>query len=359
MIIVVPKSFSNILKPIVLSSCMYSFEKLNMYILAKCILSGTLNFLNYVNEYIRAVNPRIVITFVDNSLPFYMLKRNHPDIKFVFVQNGIRSIGCDVFQFLIIMNTNIPYSVDYMLTFGQSIGTEYQKYINGTVIPIGSMRCNMTQKVAKKPSNRIGFISQFSEFRTIPQYQFKNKTLSFQQFYTAETVILRFLSKYVRELGLRLVVVGRNQEYKSEQEYFSKIILDDFYFYHRERPLGSYKMLDSCLVIVTTDSTIGYESLAKGYKSAILSIRSYFIEDESFKFGWPAQFPDKGPFWTNIPDENHFREILDYLFRVDQEEWVKVVKHYTKNLIEYDYGNSRFLNLMRELDVPVRNPLSL
>ena len=47
--------------------------------------------MNYYIEYIKICNPKILITFIDNNLIFYKLKKYFPNIYFISVQNGIRT----------------------------------------------------------------------------------------------------------------------------------------------------------------------------------------------------------------------------------------------------------------------------
>ena len=47
--------------------------------------------------YAKIVKAKIVITFIDNSFSFYLLKNNNPNLKTIFVQNGLRAIAGDIF----------------------------------------------------------------------------------------------------------------------------------------------------------------------------------------------------------------------------------------------------------------------
>ena len=39
------------------------------------------------------------------------------------------------------------------------------------------------------------------------------------------------------------------------------------------------------------------------------------------RHGYPAEYPDDGPFWSNIPDPKIFQRIMDHLFSIYEEEW--------------------------------------
>ena len=51
------------------------FESINLYIIGKCFLQLNLSLLNYFTNYIESINPKLVITFIDNRILFYQLKK--------------------------------------------------------------------------------------------------------------------------------------------------------------------------------------------------------------------------------------------------------------------------------------------
>ena len=52
-------------------------ERFNLPILIQCFFKHlfNLNFLNYAETYINCVNPKVLITFNDNNLGFYKIKK--------------------------------------------------------------------------------------------------------------------------------------------------------------------------------------------------------------------------------------------------------------------------------------------
>ena len=116
----------------------------------------------------------------------------------------------------------------------------------------------------------------------------------------------------------------------------------------------SYQAVDSAEVVVSIDSTLGYESIARGRKTAIFPIRGTLLEISGRDYGWPGDFPDEGPFWTNKPDPDIFIRILDYLFKVSDEQWKKDVDSTNfSSQMEYDSGNTIFKSILeKELGPP-------
>ena len=80
----------------------------------------------YTEAYIQVVLPKVVITLTDNNARFYEISKSFPDIKTIFIQNGIRGELGDVFEGLV---KSENYHVDHMLVFSAAIGRKYKTYI--------------------------------------------------------------------------------------------------------------------------------------------------------------------------------------------------------------------------------------
>jgi surface carbohydrate biosynthesis protein len=139
-----------------------------------------------------------------------------------------------------------------------------------------------------------------------------------------------------------------------EEAYFREMMDGEPEFTAPEGPYASYRAIDSAEIVVAIDSTLGYESIARGNKTAIFSIRGTLLGDLSRNYGWPEDFPDKGPFWTNKPDPDSFDRILDYLFEVDAAQWKKdVAATGFSSLMAYDPDNTTLKAIFeKELGTP-------
>ena len=129
-------------------------------------------------------------------------------------------------------------------------------------------------------------------------------------------------------------------------------------FFEEPGSYPSYQAVDSAEIIVANESTMGYESIARSKKTAIFPIRSTLFDIPDLGYGWPADYPDEGPFWTNKPDSDIFIRILDYLFEVSDEQWkIDVEVTNFPSIMKYDPGNTIFKSILeKELRVP---PISL
>ena len=116
-------------------------EKVNLYILFKALLTFKFSVQKYYEVFINQVNPKVIVTFTDNNVLFYKLKKKYGQTK-IFIQNAWEPADNDP-KLEIKKKKNKNFSVDYMLVFNDQIGKRYSNFINGKYKSIGSFRSNL------------------------------------------------------------------------------------------------------------------------------------------------------------------------------------------------------------------------
>lgn len=307
----------------------------------------------YTGSFVRFCKPKLVITFIDNSEYFYSILTSRGTVK-MFIQNGIRGKLSDVFQ----VSSHLKekhYKVDYMLVFGDHIGREYKKLLSGQVTVIGSIKNNCFRRTKLCVYGTVRFISQWRplveegcHFALLTE---SGKTLHHQDFYRSERFILPLLERWCKRRGKSLEVVGFNNILSNEEKIFFDSILPagSYTFVPQGLFPDSYELTDSAEMLVFIDSTLGYEGLARGNRVACFSTRGKDVECSSCDYGWPGDFPDSGPFWTNSQDAIEVSRILDYVSSVSDREWSEQLSLHFKGIMDYDPGNQRFVNLLKQV----------
>lgn len=321
-------------------------ESINIPILLKSLFRGGGRLNAYADCYIEEVNPKLILTHIDNNTNFYFLSKRYPETVTIFLQNGLRSYYLDVFETL---DKNIDsfknkYKVDWMGTFGTYVGEEYKKYIEGKFVPIGSVKNNSIPKTAKKKRGVISFISQFrSEENLLVDGEVVTREDYFQ---SSDRSILKFLVKYaeINKKDLQIITYNKQDsidDLELEKKYYNELAGFNFSFSVRKDEYSSYQTVDTADVIIGIDSSLTYESAVRGNKTAFFSIRGHFLQRKGYDFGWPSVLPSDGPFWTNIPDENIYKRILDHLFEIDEVEWEnEMLVNNFSNIMRYDPENT-------------------
>lgn len=329
-------------------------EKVNVRVLFESLFKGGREPNAYIDCFIKRVQPRLIVTFIDNSLRFLTLHQRHPEIKTLFIQNGLRGYYCDIFELLDKMDVRHSnmLTVDYMLVFGSVIGAEYARYVTGTVVPIGSIKNNLIPKAQSLQRDVIAFASQWHKDGFYMGDIFYTQKRFFEQ---VERPIVKCLSSYAKNKNKRMMIIPRNNRYShlraQEEAYFHHLLGEECIFLEPQGLYSSYQALDSAEVVVTVDSSLGYESIARGNKTAFCSTRTKLFGIPGFTYGWPGDFPQEGPFWTDRPDASNINKILDYLFEVDDVQWRKDVDSTNfSSLMTYNPDNTILKSILeREL----------
>lgn len=321
--------------------------KINIPVLLSSILKRGNRYTSYCDSYIRRVNPRIVITYIDNNSEFYSVVARNITAKTILIQNGLRNN--DIFELLDSKPSEKTPKVDFMLVFGNHIGSKYAKYISGSVIPIGSFRNNYVPRVRPKVKGTLSFISQY---RDTTGFELGGIFYIRQQlFEQVDHIILPFLAIYAKDKGLKFRVIPCSGHLKdssilrNEKRHYRGILGSECEFFEWEWHGSSYDAVDSTEVVVSVGSSLGIEAMARGTKSAIFSIHStilYPLKSPYVNWGWPGCYPDEGSFWTSSPTTASFRRILDHLFTISDEQWRSELKqHGFQEVMQFDPDNSK------------------
>ncbi len=299
----------------------------------------------YADCFIEKVSPRLIVTFIDNNLKFYTISRKYPKVKTLFIQNGLRGYYSSVFETFddLDSETTNNFFVDYMMVFGSGIGKKYSQCIAGDTVPIGSLKNNL---ILKEKSARRGVISFVSQWRQSSGVSLGGTYYSFEDFWAKpDGLVIQCLMNYARLKNKQLMIIPSRRTSddlrSNEEAYFRKLMGSEPEFLCPSGLNASYQAVDSAEIVISIDSTLGIESISRGNKAAIFSIRGHFVGDPSRNYGWPGEFPDEGLFWTNNPDPDSFVRILDYLFEVDDAQWRKDLRASNfSSVMLYDPGNA-------------------
>jgi surface carbohydrate biosynthesis protein len=348
----------NYLKPWNLEILHVRGEQVHMWILLKSLFRKERTVDAYIDCFIEKVRPRLVVTTIDNKSTFYRISGRHPNIKTLFIQNGMRGYHLDVFEEFDNLGSDATntFFVDQMLVFGSTIGEYYSQYIKGNIVPIGSIKNNFIRKEKLTQRGVIAFISHWVQCKGV---YIEETFIPYEKLLAhPDHLVIQCLMRYAKEKNKRLIIIPSKRSNKDllsqEKVYFRELMGVEPEFYKPSGPYPSYQAVDSAELVVGIDSTLGYESIARGKKTAIFSIRSALSGSSSWNYGWPGDFPDEGPFWTNKPDPDIFVRILDYLFEVSDEQWKKDVESTNfSSIMNYDPGNIIFQSIIeKELGPP-------
>jgi|TARA_B110000881_G_C18528759_1_gene491798 surface carbohydrate biosynthesis protein len=326
------------------------FKSINLRVLITSLIFYKLKWRpkHYLYTYLSELSPSHIITSQDNDIKFWNIKNYLKNVKTIFIQNGWRDNFSDSFSQLELKDNNL-FNVDKMFVFNEMYAKEYKKYISGDTHVIGSF-LNNHFRISRNLNEEIIFISSFThhphtsvKYRMTIDYQLPTK------------IILPLLLRISREKKIKLKVLGRSwgrmsgsSAVEAEKNFFREFDNEIIFIPRGKERHETYKSIDDSKLVVTMDSTLGYESFAREKRVAFLTIRSQNFENKSFNFAWPYKSDDKGPFWTNSYDENYIRKIIDYLLNISEQEWKNEKKKYLDIIMPYDEDNKIFKKYISE-----------
>ena len=327
-------------------------HEVNIFVALLCLVDRNLGAENYALRYIGLVKPKLVITLVDNFPAFYRIKNHFPDITTILMQNGIRSDRNDLFGDTADEIASHENHVDYMFVFGSAIGDLYSKHIEGEILTTGSLKNNSIPIVV----NHITAVSYISTYRSaiaesiVVRDSAPGQPTTYQEILRRRDQVVIFLANYCKRNHITFTIIGKDEHPSREQMYYSRLLMDHSWtFIPRTTKTSSYNAVDNAEIVVFTSSTLGYEALARGKKTAAFLIDAEKLDSQALKFGWPAELPDDGPFWTHQLNEQRFEEILDYLRNVSSQDWENLRTSTISDVINFDAGNSQFVATIKTL----------
>ena len=338
-------------------------EKLNMFVLFKCLLQRRISTLCYCENYVRAVNPRVVITMSDNNLDFYRLKNLYPKATFLAIQSSWRGERADLFE----KKISQGLSCDYYFAFNRAIGSLMKRNVKCKVIVAGSLINNALMISTAKKQNekkKLVFISEFRRKKKKLSYLCKKHNgalATWEELYSLEKRLLPALHKFCQKNQIKFLILGAKPvNYAQEHNFFKKYLPKYGWNYNpRTSWFSSYEAINSSDFVVYINSTLGYEAFSAGKPVACISARSRWLADyDAWKFGWPNKFPRQGLCWTNDYNEKSIKRVLKNLISKPNRRIRQQLQAVRAKVMQYDAGNSKLRALLHQKGITTESVLN-
>ena len=334
-------------------------ESINLRILLRCFFKFKFARKYYIEEYINFLKPKIVITAVDNDLFFYQLKKKFNTTIFISIQTSLRSALNDLFSDIhnLILNHS---KCDYSFVYNDYIGKFYKKFLGTTPISIGSVRSNCERIINKKKRISLLYVSTYKGLKNNLLFIDKKKIIPFykeaktikKNLYRSDIIkneikLLKNLNQFLKKNNkLSLTILGCRDN-KLEKQFYENILINTkFNFISRTENRNTFKIIDDSEVIINIDSSVGYESIARGSKVAFFSIRGLRYPFNTSFFCWPRKIKQKGFFWTDAYSFNELNRVLKNTLNISNANYKLKIKKNFKSLLKYNYNNVRIKNFI-------------
>tara|TARA_B100001029_G_C15058085_1_gene456014 strand:- start:1105 stop:2238 length:1134 start_codon:yes stop_codon:yes gene_type:complete len=321
---------------------------INIFVLFKMLIKRKkINGVNYFKEYISIVNPKIIVSFTDNSIFLYEIKNFFPNIKILTIQNGMRNN-----IFFESLETRQTLKADIIFTWGKNISDIFKKYIDTKTFVIGSFINNQIKNIEKDKKNSISFISTGYE-RINKSIQISDKKfVADYRYYQPEKNILPILLEICKEKKMKLEIIGRckeDEDSESEKNFYEKILGKGNFDYYPQGDKVCYLVSDKSRLSINIYSAFGLETLVRGNRCCFFNVRGKYCEEDSISCFWPGNFPEKGEFWSNEDSKEEIKRIVNFSLESDEDKWKDVIKNVFPNLIDIDENNLTFRRTIKKI----------
>ena len=296
----------------------------------------------YFLSIIEVVNPKIIITHIDNSLKFSDLaKKLHKKVHFLAIQNAYRAeIAEHKFRY-----KNKIVSVDYtkrfflpnLLCFGKFEVNLYKKYkikVKNFFI-VGSLRLANFYYYLKK--NKINFKKNKYDICLVAEsYTGRNELFGKKNFEEKAVLLIKFVIKFCKEHNKKLVFPLKYFNKNSELTYFRKYLSSEEYNFlikkslKRKDGFSTYLAMSQSKVSVGIISTILSEMLAVGQKILSCNLTPTHLWD----------FPVKGIHSIKNCDYKTFEKRLLEIYKMPKKNYFQKIKKNKNYLVDYEKNYS-------------------
>ena len=114
----------------------------------------------------------------------------------------------------------------------------------------------------------------------------------------------------------------------------------------QENKESSYKWINESTINIFTESTLGFESLARGIKTISFYARKSL--NNNAYFGWPAEKKPKGFFWTNKISNFEVNRLMKNILKINNQKWIKIKKKETSSIIYFDKENKILKSFLKK-----------
>jgi len=325
-------------------------ESYNFYILLRCFFKLKFSLLDYSNEYIAYVNPKIILSFLDNYRTFYKIKKNLSQKK-IIIQNSWR---CNEFKFFGKNIGNSSNKVDYIFVQNINIKKKYQEISRSKVIATGSFLSNSIKIKNAQKKIDVLYVSTFRNYEKKKNIVI-NKNIFLKDYIDSEAKLIRNIH-HVCEQNNKILHILPGQKLnvqQMEKEFYQKILGNKKNWKIIKRKNFNYKfpykIVDKAKIVIGIDSTLLYEAFGRGIKTIFCDIRpkNKFLE-KTRHFAWPKKYLKQGFFWLNKNDPKIINKVFLNVLKIKNEKWKSIFKKYNQNLMIYNKNNTQFTKIINQ-----------
>ncbi len=286
----------------------------------------------YFLSCLKIINPKVVITFIDNSQELHWLSRKLKSATFLAIQNGNRP----KFQ----LDNKQKQFHKHFFSFGNNDLDRYKRF--GHTIecfyPVGSLKASI-YKMKNENLNLEYDISVISQYE---EELFQKTKLEDRLKWNSMEKMHKFLNRYIEEHNVKaaLLLIRNNHNAEDEIKYFDKLYNNNIQYIKNDRKkMVSYSSVEKSDVIVDFYSTLSIEAFGWGKKILLCDFTN---SDDYNDYNSIIMFRE--------PYYEAFKVRLNELRNESYDEYQRRTKKYSAYIMNNDLKNPPFKTIRKIID---------
>jgi len=314
----------------------------------QCIARWGINSVSLMSAITKELQPKVIITFIDNNKFMGVLQSIFPDILCISIQNGVRGLGFQEYEDAILSYPHYFGFGDYESEVITRKNKTVEKYYSKGSFKMGVFLVNLYKPKNREErfAKRICVISQWHKVGVSPL---------FDQYLIAYQNICKLLSRFSSEFEVDVVIAARKGKHSDREDcqnelgFFQAIFGDNMTYVPNDRlRMSSYsEAMDSDLNI-GFDSTLLFELL--GTKKKVFACGS---ADKEFSYDFNnidqiSSLPDETVL-NNIDYEEFKSKVLN-LLEMSNKEYINITAEARKYYMNFgnEYPHQIIYNMIQE-----------
>jgi surface carbohydrate biosynthesis protein len=268
----------------------------------------------------QVMNPKIVLTTIDNDMKFHWLAKKHLGTKYLAIQNGNRqNEQLDIYQkqYHQIFFCFGDYDKDRYKKFGHPLESCY---------PVGSFKMGIYENKYKKNTSPIYDISIVSEYRSYIEQNPNELPYNLLKRQRISSKMHKLLAKYINERQIKSCIILSGINIEKQIEYFKNFYRDSVeYKINYNNIFGSYQTISNSNVVVGFSSTLISEAF--GLNKKVLRID---FSDSNDINDYEDMILIKNPTYEELAER------LNQLMVETYESYLKRTKEYASYVMNYN-----------------------
>ena len=310
-------------------------EIVNVYVLIFTLINNGLRGVrkNYKFNYFKFVNPKFIITAIDENYQFYLLKDQYKKPVYISFQRAFKTNS--FFKSINKMkkeNPKLRFKADYIFVLGKNDEIKLPKFLEGKFHISGNLINNKFSNIIRSKQKKIKELCFISSLKPIRNNNVKKHW---------DYKLFLLVKKFCINNDIKLIFLSKSPVY--EKSYFKSLysLKGSKYIPNKTKKL-TYQTVNNSQFVVFSRTSLGHEVIAKG-KKGFCFIKNFPAID------YHTKYHKEGFYWSNKINYNQLDKNLKRIFKLSQKTWLKEVNAEIAQMTKYDPNNNSNKIMLRKI----------